>query len=72
MNVETINELETVADGMRVLLHSLPASKVARLLSLWNVGQGDYLSMKASLFKDESIDSIYASVATYEKPKSGR
>ena len=36
-----------------------PASKVARLLAAWRVGQGDYLAAREKLFAGETVDSLY-------------
>ena len=46
-------------DGFDDLLERLPASKVARLLAAWRVGQGDYLAARGKLFAGETVDSLY-------------
>ncbi len=54
------NESATAAEAVEVLLERLPASKVARLLSTWQIGQGDYLGMRDELFASETVESLYA------------
>jgi hypothetical protein len=40
-------------------MERLPASKVARLLSTWQLGQGDYVGMRDELFASETVESLY-------------
>ena len=67
MKVETIDEQATAAEGLSALLRSLPPSKVARLLALWQVGRGDYVQIKRDLFRGENLDSLYDSVLELQK-----
>ena len=39
-------------------MERLPASKVARLLSSRQIGQGDYLKLRAELFASETVESL--------------
>ena len=59
MSVTVQNESATTAEAVEVLLERLPASKVARLLSTWQIGQGDYLGMRDELFASETVESLY-------------
>jgi hypothetical protein len=43
-----------------MLMERMPASKVVRLLSSWQVGQGDYLKLRDELFAGETVESLYA------------
>jgi hypothetical protein len=58
MSVTVQNESATTAEAIEVLMERLPASKVARLLSSWQIGQGDYLKLRDELFADETVDSL--------------
>lgn len=60
MSVTVQNESATTAEAVEVLMERLPASKVARLLSSWQIGQGDYLKLREELFAGESVDSLFA------------
>jgi hypothetical protein len=59
MSVTVPNEFATTAEAVEVLLERLPASKVARLLSSWQIGQGDYLKLREELFAGEAVESLY-------------
>jgi hypothetical protein len=64
MSVTVQNESATTAEAVEVLIERLPASKVARLLSSWQIGQGDYLKMRDELFADETVDSLFEKAKT--------
>jgi hypothetical protein len=55
MNVRVQNESATAAEAVEVLMERLPASKVARLLSSWQIGRGDYLKLRDELFAGHII-----------------
>ncbi len=59
MNLIVENESATTAEAVEVLMERLPASKVARLLSSWQVGQADYLKLRDELFAGETVESLY-------------
>ena len=59
MSVTVPNESATTAEAVEVLTERLPASKVARLLSSWQIGQGDYLKMRDELFAGETVDTLF-------------
>jgi hypothetical protein len=59
MSVTVQNESATTAEAEEVLMERLPASKVARLLSTWQLGQGDYVGMRDELFASETVESLY-------------
>jgi len=59
MSVTVPNESATTAEAVEVLMERLPASKVARLLSSWQIGQGDYLKLRDELFVRETVESLY-------------
>jgi len=60
MNVKVQNESATTAEAVEMLMERMPASKVVRLLSSWQVGQGDYLKLRDELFAGETVESLYA------------
>jgi hypothetical protein len=59
MNIEVENEQATIEEATAILLEKMPPSKVARLLSAWRVGHGDYVQSRDNLFVRESVDSLY-------------
>lgn len=59
MSVTVPNESATTAEAVEVLMERLPASKVVRLLSSWQISQGDYLKLRDELFAGETVDSLF-------------
>ena len=60
MSILVQNESANTAEAVEVLMERMPASKVARLLSSWQIGQGDYLKVRDELFTNETVDSLLA------------
>lgn len=67
MSIVVENEQEIAREGLDVLMKHLPPSKVARLISLWRIGRGDYVSERGKLFANETVDSLFAKAKTLEK-----
>jgi hypothetical protein len=69
MNMVVPNEAATTAEAVEVLMERLPASKVARLLSSCQIGQGDYLKLREELLVGETVDSLHQAAITNGKCK---
>jgi len=67
MSIVVENDQETVREGLDVLMKHLPPSKVARLLSIWRVGLGDYTAGRRKLFAGETVDSLFAKARALER-----
>ena len=59
MTLTVENESAATAEAVEVLMERLPASKIARLLSSWQMGRTDYLKLCEELFANETIESLY-------------
>ena len=59
MSIHVENEQATIEEATSILLERLPASKVARLLAAWRVGQGDYLAARENFVAGETVESLY-------------
>ena len=59
MSMTVQNESAATAEAVEVLMERLPASKVVRLLSSWQIGQGDYLKLRDELFAGETVESLF-------------
>lgn len=57
------SEQELKEEAIAVLSRHLPPHKVARLLSLWQVGQGDYVEQRDAAFAGETVDSLFDQAA---------
>ena len=69
MNLTVQNESSITAEAMEILMDRLSASKVTRLLSAWQVGNGDYLKLRDELFANESVESLYDAARCFDAPK---
>jgi len=69
MSLTVQNESAATAEAVEILMERLPASKVARLLSSWQIGQGDYLKLRDELFTGETVDSLYQSASATSQKK---
>ncbi len=59
MSIQIESEQATIEEAADILLERMPPSKVARLLSAWQVGHGDYLALREKLFEGETVDSLF-------------
>lgn len=55
--IETDQELKE--EALAVLNAHLPPHKVARLLSIWQFGNGDYVLERDALFAGETVNSLF-------------
>ena len=67
MTVTVVPEQVVVNEAVELLLKHMEPSRVARLLSAWQVGKGDYLRLRDDLFAQESVDSLFEKVREFEK-----
>ena len=67
MSIVVETEQETVQEGLDVLTKNLPPSKVARLLSIWRVGRGDYTADRRKFFAGETVASLFTAARAHEK-----
>ncbi len=58
MSIQIETEQAAVEEAAGILLERMPLSKVARLLSAWQIGRGDYLALRDQLFAGETVDSL--------------
>ena len=67
MSIVVETEQAAVQEGLDVLTKNLPPSKVARLLSIWRIGRGDYTADRRKLFAGETVASLFAKARIQEK-----
>jgi hypothetical protein len=58
MNVVIETEQELKEEALAILSQHLPPHKVARLLSIWQIGKGDYVKDRDALFAGETVESL--------------
>jgi hypothetical protein len=59
-------EQELTGEALRILQQNLPPHKVARLLSIWHVSQGDYTQEREALFAGETVNSLFEQATTHQ------
>ena len=59
MNTRVESDQAIVEEALGILLEKMPASKVARLCAVWQLGRGDYLKDRDRLFSTETLESLY-------------
>ncbi len=52
-------EQELTEEAFSILRKNLPPHKVARLLSIWQGGKGDYIREREALFAEETVESLF-------------
>ena len=59
MSATIETEQELTEEAFNILRQNLPPHKVARLLSIWQIGKGDYVKQKDALFAGETVESMF-------------
>lgn len=61
---------EVTQEAVEVLFEHLSPAKVARLLVAWQVGKGNYLTLRDQLFGKETVASLFEKVEAYQTTDS--
>ena len=67
MNVTIESEAEIMQEVSELLLQKMSPAKVARFWASWQVGQGDYLQWREATFTNETVDSLYEQIKTFQE-----
>ena len=70
MTLKVATDAEIIEEAMQVLVRNMPPSKVARLLTIWKVGKGDYLSTRDQLFAGDTLESLVREMKEIEAKSS--
>jgi hypothetical protein len=68
MSATIETEQELTEEAFNILRQNLPPHKVARLLSIWQIGKGDYVKQRDALFAGETVESLFEQ-AHSQQPK---
>lgn len=66
MSATVETERELTEEALSILQKNLPPHKVARLLSIWHIGQGDYTKEREALFAGETVESLFEQATVYQ------
>ena len=58
MTPKVASDSEIIEEALQVLVRNMSPAKVARLLAIWKVGKGDYLSVRDQLFAGATLESL--------------
>lgn len=72
MTVEVLREQEVFQDAIRVLMEHLEPAKATRVWATWQVGEGNYLSIRDQLFTNETVESLYEKMQAYQNSDDNR
>jgi len=66
MRVAVMSEQEIVREATEILLERMSPAKVAHLWAMWQLGRGDYEAIREELFAEETVDTLYDQIRTYQ------
>ena len=67
MNIKVVSDAEVLQEGLEILMSNLEPSKALRFLAACQLGKGDYLKLKEQLFRQETVNSLYDQVKTFQE-----
>ncbi|MCB1224720.1 MAG: hypothetical protein KDK99_02805 [Verrucomicrobiales bacterium] len=59
-------EQDLTEEALRIPQKNMPPHPVARLLSIWHVGQNDSTRERKALFAGETVESLFEQATTYQ------
>ena len=60
------SERQIILEAAQVLIHHMTPSKATRFWASWQVGEGDYLSIREQLFNKETVASLYDRIKKFQ------
>jgi len=72
MTVTVIREQDVLREAVDVLWEHLSPAKVVRLWAAWQMGSGDYLTLRDQLFDEERVATLYEKVQAYQECEEER
>jgi len=72
MTVTVIREQDVLREAIDVLWEHLSPAKVVRLLATWQIGSGDYLTLRDQLFDEERVATLCDKVQAYQECEEER
>jgi hypothetical protein len=66
MSTVVESEQELTEEAIGILRRNLPPHKVARLLSIWQIGREDYVKEREALFAGETVNSLFEQASVYQ------
>ncbi|MCT7955104.1 hypothetical protein [Laspinema palackyanum] len=70
MKIKRPTEQKVIQQALNILSNHLEPLNYARFVAAIKLGEGDYLKTKDQLFTQETVDSLYEKVQTFETAKN--
>ena len=69
MQIDIPTEKAVIHEALYILMNNMEPLKIALSVAACKLGEGDYLKIKDQLFVNETVDSLYAKIQTFEASK---
>lgn len=66
MNVNMPREQEVIREALEILEKHMEPSKIALLVSMLPVGEGNYLAIREKLFAGETLTTLVEKIQAYQ------
>ena len=63
---EATSERQIMLEAAQVIMRHMAPSKATRFWASWQIGEGDYLSVRKELFQGETVSSLYDQIKKFE------
>lgn len=70
MDMKLPSQQEVIREALAILEKHMEPSKIAILVSMLPIGEGDYLAIREQLFAGESIDTLVEKIKAYQASRS--
>ncbi len=67
MTVHVPSERQIVLEAAQVLIQHMSPSKATRFWASWQVGEGDYLTIREELFQKETVSTLYKQIKKFQE-----
>lgn len=67
MTIHVLSERQIFLEAAQVLMQHMSPSKATRFWASWQVGEGDYMTIREQLFKEETVASLYKQIKKFQE-----
>jgi hypothetical protein len=69
MEAKLPNKQEVIREALAILEKHMEPSKIALLVSMLPIGEGNYLAIREQLFAGETVETLVEKVIAYQESK---
>ena len=70
MEAKLPSQQEVIREALAILEKHMEPAKIAMLVSMLPIGEGNYLAIREQLFAGETVDTLVEKVKAYQESKS--